>query len=196
MIAGILLAAGQGSRFGSHKLLHPIDGKGPMALAAARTLTAAVDVAYGVVADHDLTLRALLRAEGLETVSSPRTEGGMGFSLACGVEAARQAQGWVIALGDMPFIQAATMAAVAQALRDGAAIAAPFYGRRRGHPVGFSQAYGGQLAALCGDAGARDLLRREGGRLHAIPCDDEGVLRDIDRPADLMVGEAQGPNYG
>ncbi|MCL4799694.1 MAG: nucleotidyltransferase family protein, partial [Burkholderiales bacterium] len=60
----------------------------------------------------------------------------------------------------------------------------------RGHPVGFAARYGAELAALAGDAGAREILRRDRGLVELIEVDDPGVLRDVDTRADL---EGEGP---
>jgi len=67
----------------------------------------------------------------------------------------------------------------------GATIAAPCWQGRRGHPVGFSQALGPELAALSGDEGAKILIQTYLEQLHIIDCDDSGILRDIDKPDDL-----------
>ncbi|HEY8554487.1 MAG TPA: NTP transferase domain-containing protein, partial [Burkholderiales bacterium] len=93
--------------------------------------------------------------------------------------------GWIVALADMPLVRPATIRAVADAIAAGAALAAPRYRGERGHPVGFAAAYGPRLAALSGDAGAREIVRAERERLRLIDCDDPGVLADIDTALDL-----------
>ncbi|HEV2040071.1 MAG TPA: nucleotidyltransferase family protein, partial [Casimicrobiaceae bacterium] len=55
----------------------------------------------------------------------------------------------------------------------------------RGHPVGFSRRYYGELAALSGDEGAKAIVRAHERELQLIETDDAGVSRDIDTPADL-----------
>jgi molybdenum cofactor cytidylyltransferase len=72
---------------------------------------------------------------------------------------------------------------VAQALRDGHETAAPFFGDRRGHPVGFTRALYAPLAALRGDEGARALLITH--PPHRIDVADRGVLLDFDTAAGL-----------
>jgi molybdenum cofactor cytidylyltransferase len=109
----------------------------------------------------------------------------MGASLAHGIRASFDADAWIVALGDMPRIRVATIRAVASALATGAIIAAPTYRGTRGHPVGFAGALRDALAALSGDAGAREVLRTERGRVQLMDCDDAGVLADVDTPADL-----------
>ena len=110
---------------------------------------------------------------------------GMGASLACGVRAAGRADGYLVALADMPFVRPSSIAAVRDALAGGAALAAPYFRSRRGHPVGISGAFFEELVALRGDEGARQLLAREGARLQKLPVGDAGVIRDIDTPEDL-----------
>jgi molybdenum cofactor cytidylyltransferase len=109
----------------------------------------------------------------------------MGTSFAAGVRAAADAHGWVVALADMPFLRPETIRVVAQALSDGAAIAAPAYRGERGHPVGFARRFFDELASLRGDEGARELLKRYPNLLTLYDVDDPGVLRDIDKPSDL-----------
>lgn len=184
-IVGVLLAAGAGRRFGPDKLLHPLPGGEPIGIAAARNLVAAVPDAVAVVRPGDRALADALSAIGLRVVENPRASAGMGTSLAAGIHSRPDAEGWVIALADMPWIRPATIATVAQALRDGASLAAPLHGGRRGHPVGFGARWRPALLALSGDAGARDLLAAHAAELSLLPTDDPGVLRDVDETEDL-----------
>jgi molybdenum cofactor cytidylyltransferase len=109
----------------------------------------------------------------------------MGVSLACAAQAAADADGWVVALADMPWIAPATIDAVAGALRDGAPLVAPTFRGIRGHPVGFAGAFGPQLRALTGDEGARVILSAHLPSLRLIEVADPGIVRDVDRPEDL-----------
>lgn len=186
MIVGILLAAGRSSRFGSDKLLHPLADGTPVAQCSAERLGAVVDRLIAVVPPRAERLMPLLAAAGAEPLVNGRTALGMGTSLACGVCASAEADGWLIALADMPFIAPATLAAVAAALRAGAPIVAPSRDGRTGHPVGFRHRFYGDLADLDGDRGARALLQRERRQLVTIPVDDAGIHVDIDVPADLQ----------
>ena len=106
----------------------------------------------------------------------------MGASLACGVNASADADGWIVALADMPWIEPATIAAVARAIAEGVEIAAPSYRGQRGHPVGFSRRHHAALAALSGDQGARSILAANADRLTLIATSDAGAVRDVDRP--------------
>ncbi len=191
-IVAILLAAGQGSRFGGEKLLARLADGTPVGVQSVRNLKQALTEVIAVTRPEDADLRALLQAEGIRVEICPRALEGMGASLAHGVQAAYDADAWIIALGDMPRIQPATIRQIADALAAGAAIVAPVYRGTRGHPVGFSGAQREALAALSGDAGARDILRTERSRITLLECDDPGVLADIDTPADLaQIGRGE-----
>jgi molybdenum cofactor cytidylyltransferase len=182
LIVGILLAAGESRRFGSHKLLHPLPDGTPIGSRSAAHLAGAVERAIAVVSPGQPEVAALLAKSGVEILPCSRAREGMGASLACGVRASAEASGWIVALADMPFILPSTLAAVVQALRDGAALAAPQFDGRRGHPVGFSRDYGAALAALAGDIGARAILQRDNARIVLLAVNDPGIHRDIDAP--------------
>jgi molybdenum cofactor cytidylyltransferase len=179
-IVGILLAAGKGTRFGGEKLLARLEDGTAIGARSARNLKAALGEVIAVVRPEDRALQELLEQEGCRVEPCATAWQGMGASLAHGVGGTRDAGGWIVALADMPLIAPATIRAVAAALAVGAPLAAPFYRGHRGHPVGFAALYAKRLAALEGDAGARDILREEGGRLQRIDCDDPGVLADVD----------------
>jgi molybdenum cofactor cytidylyltransferase len=178
----ILLAAGRGTRFGADKLLHSLTDGTPMALAAVRNLKAAIPNVLAVVNGENLELMALLEEMGVGVSVCPDAAQGMGASLAWGVARSRQADGWLIALADMPWIRPETIHAVAKTVTGTSVIAAPVYRGRRGHPVAFGRGYGAALMALSGDEGARSLLAGFSREVILLPCEDSGVVRDIDLP--------------
>jgi molybdenum cofactor cytidylyltransferase len=188
-IVGILLAAGRGTRFGGDKLLALVrsaDLSGePVGVVALRHLRAALPNVVAVVRPGDHALAAELGANGARIVRCENADDGMGASLACGVRASANAQGWVVALADMPWIRPQTIARVAAAIAHGARLAAPFRDGRRGHPVAFSRECYDALAALGGDEGAKSVVAQRIDELARIDTDDDGVLRDVDTPGDL-----------
>ena len=185
-IIGVLLAAGRGERFGSHKLLARLPEGTAVGVAAARHLIDALPHAVAVLRPGDEILASLLADEGLHIIVNPNADDGMGTSLACGVAAA-DADGWVIALTDMPAIQPATIQAVAAALTAGAALAAPAYHGQRGHPIGFARRFQAALTSVYGDQGGRDILAQHANELRLVEVDDPGILVDIDHLADVAV---------
>lgn len=190
-LTGILLAAGRGRRFdpaGIHnKLLQRLPGGELVVAASARSLLAVLPRVVAVVAPNDGGVAELLRRLGCDVTVCGDADSGMGLSLAHAIRHALAdqppGQGWLVALGDMPFVAPSTLHALAAAVEEGAAIAAPLFAGRRGNPVAFGAGHRAALLALDGDQGARRLLA--GSALTTIEVDDPGILHDIDSPADL-----------
>jgi molybdenum cofactor cytidylyltransferase len=187
-IVGILLAAGRGRRFDPSgvrdKLLQALPDGEAVVVASARRLLGVIPRVIAVVPPADRGVADTLRALGCEVTVCLDADTGMGASLAHAVAASLPAaEGWVIALGDMPFIQSATVQALCDALAAGADIAVPVCGGRRGNPVGFGTVHAPALLALEGDEGARRIVR--GAPVVAVEVSDPGIFRDIDTAADL-----------
>jgi molybdenum cofactor cytidylyltransferase len=187
MIQGILLAAGYGRRFDpsgrSSKLLAELPDGRSVAWHAAHALCSARPGSIAVIRPGHETLSAELRDAGCCVLVSRDAEAGMGSALAHAVRASAGADGWVVALADMPWLPVEAIRAVAGAIDRPERIAAAAFAGQRGHPVGFGAAHGAALAALQGDSGARDLLRAHPVLL--IEAGDDGVLRDLDLPEHL-----------
>lgn len=189
-MTGLLLAAGFSRRFGiTDKLLQPLADGRPVALAAAQHLLQALPNSIAVVRPDAHLLGELLQQAGLQVVQCDAQQLEMADSLIAAVRYAaateESADGYVIALADMPFIQPQTIRAVADRLAAGAAIVVPTYLGRRGHPVAFAAKFRNALLALQGDQGARAILQAHPQEIEMMACDDPGILRDIDIPADL-----------
>ena len=185
--AALLLASGRGSRFDpsgqQNKLVQRLpDGHTIIARSAYRLLEAGLAVT--IVAPADERLIRALDGQPVSWCTNDTPEQGMGHSIALGVRATSLAAGWIIALADMPFILATTIAQIADALATSKApIVAPYFDNERGHPVAFAASMRERLSLLGGDQGARAMLAAE--PIHRVDTDDYGILRDIDRPEDL-----------
>jgi molybdenum cofactor cytidylyltransferase len=186
MISAILLAAGSGSRFGGGKLLAQLPDGTPIGVASWRNLVSAISRCIVVVRAGDSALRDTLKAEGAEVVECGDAHIGMSRSLIAGLRATGESDGWVIALGDMPYIKPRTITAVSGAIAAHTLIAIPTYHGSRGHPVGLSARLREELLAVQGDEGAREVVKRHADDCLLIACDnDPGILRDIDTRADI-----------
>ena len=183
-IVGLLLAAGSATRFGSDKLRHELPHGVPIAVQAARHLKLEIPRVIAVIKPESELMRPL-EAEGCEIVVCENAAEGMGASLACAARAAGEADGYLIALADMPFLRRTTIAAVRDALAAGAPLAAPYFRARRGHPVGLARRFYQELLTLRGDEGAKRVIAANEKQMVKIPVGDPGALRDIDRPEDL-----------
>lgn len=193
-ITGLLLAAGKSRRFGSQKLLTEYQGL-PIVLHSARALSNC-DRVIAIINDKDIELQKTLDAEGIETLINPEANLGMGHSIAFGVKASQQSDGWCILPADMPKASTSTVEQVYEALVNGAAIAAPCYLDQRGHPVGFSKHYSDELQILDSDIGARTILQQHPEDLLCIDTNDNGILLDIDTKEDLQKAHALIANKG
>jgi molybdenum cofactor cytidylyltransferase len=184
---GILLAAGKGTRFdptgAKNKLLQPLPDGDIVANAAAKNLRTAVPNVLAVVRPGTIELATQLRSLGCDVTECATAEEGMAESLVHALSAARDAAGWVVALGDMPYVQPATIAALINAIEAGADIAIPTYGGKRGNPVAFSPCHLPRLLELRGDRGARSLLKVF--PVTEVAVEDAGIFHDIDAAADL-----------
>ena len=195
-LCAVVLAAGQGSRYravagaNQDKLLAPCVGRDgvvrPVLEQVLLSLQAAVD--KGVVDNCVL----LTRPERLEVIElglrygcqvELLASGGMGDSIAAAVAAQPDHRGWLVVLGDMPFILPDTLIRVMGSLEDGS-ISVPVSAGEYGHPVAFGRQFCLPLMALAGERGAKRLFQP--GRVREVPVDDPGVLWDVDTPASLV----------
>lgn len=187
---GILLAAGLGRRFDPagqrDKLLQPLADGRPLLWHSARHLCAALPGSIAVIRPDQSARRSVLEDAGCTVLVSDAAEEGMGTALAAAVVASCDANGWLVALGDMPWLEPALIREVGTALDRPDVVAAPYHQGRRGHPVAFGRAWGAQLAQLVGDTGARRLLQTAD--IRCVACATADILRDVDLPADLDRG--------
>jgi molybdenum cofactor cytidylyltransferase len=123
----------------------------------------------------------MAKAYGCEIVLIEST--GMGDSIAAGVAACPQLSGWLIVLGDMPFILPSSIERVVAGMADDC-ISVPVHEGEFGHPVGFGRSFGPGLMELAGDRGAKPLFAQA--RVVEVAVDDPGVLWDVDVPASLV----------
>ncbi|MGM0634151.1 MAG: nucleotidyltransferase family protein, partial [Pseudomonadota bacterium] len=120
----------------------------------------------------------------LVVVECTDAELGMGHSLAGVTALPRDSEACLICLGDMPWIRPDTYRRLLDTLdRDGIRI--PEYQGRPGHPVGFGQRFFDELRRCRGDRGAREVLLRHRADCERLSVEDEGILQDVDTPADM-----------
>ncbi len=186
-VAGVLLAAGASSRFGSNKLLAPVADGTPLGLRAAKNLLPWIDRLVVVVGHGQCAIRELFTQAGLDVCLCADAALGMGHSLRCGIAAVREAGACVLALADMPMLSDETVSRVVTSLRSGAEIVVPTHSGHDGHPVGFSRTVFPELSRLSGDRGAREVVLRDPNRVVRVECLDPGVLLDIDTPEALRA---------
>lgn len=186
-VAGVLLAAGVSSRFGSeNKLLAEIDGEAMVRRAAETLLASTVDGVTVVVGHEAERVREALAGLDVSFVDNPEYREGQATSVRAGVRAVRDtADAAVFALGDMPFVEVSSVDLLVSAYRAGVgdALAAAHEGQR-GNPVLFDAGMFDQLEDVGGDTGGRDLLLGSD-RAALVETGDPGVVRDVNTREEL-----------
>jgi molybdenum cofactor cytidylyltransferase len=185
----IVLAAGLGRRFDatSHKLEQMLGSATVLSSSLTRVMSSGLPLIVVTTERLAESVQALVARRDMVVVAGDAPGSGMGLSIAAGVQARPQAEGWLVMPADMPLVRATTLQAVARAIREHPIAFAQHQGRK-GHPVGFSAELYSELSRLTGDEGARRVVAR----YPAMPVevDDPGVLLDIDTTDDLLVARA------
>ncbi|WP_339525458.1 nucleotidyltransferase family protein [Pseudomonas sp. EL_65y_Pfl2_R96] len=191
-IGVIVMAAGQGSRFrqvagdDKDKLLVDCTARDGVTVHSVIeqvlvNLPAALEKRVLVTTAERPQVIRMAQAYGCEIVRIEST--GLGDSIAAGVAACSQLDGWLIMLGDMPFILPSSIEQVVANIADDA-ISVPVHEGQYGHPVGFGRSFGPELMALTGDQGAKSLFVQA--RVVEVAVEDPGVLWDVDVPETLV----------
>jgi CTP:molybdopterin cytidylyltransferase MocA len=182
-VAGLLLAAGSGSRLGRPKALVEVAGH-TLAERGVALLTAGGAAPVVVV-----TGAAPVEPPGALVVHNPDWATGMGSSLAAGLTVLSghgTIDAAVIALADQPLVGPAAVARLIAAYRDGAPVAVAAYQGRPRNPVLIARPHWAEVIQLSvGDVGARPFLRAHPELVTLVECGDTGRPDDVDTPDDL-----------
>ncbi len=183
-VAGLVLAAGSGSRLGGPKALVEIDGDLLVHRAVRLLFEGGCDpvvVVVGACADE---VEAQL--SGVLVVRCENWSEGMGASLRKGL-ASLDAPACVVALVDQPLVSSEAVRRLLHAHEAGAVVAVATYDGRPRNPVLLGASVWAEVSALAiGDVGARPWLRTHPDAVTPVPCDGTGSPFDIDTPADLQ----------
>ena len=199
IVAGVLLAAGGGSRLGRPKALVVVGGQS-MARRGITLLrdggTDPVIVVTGATGpDTNVAGPGTSESGGdrdVTSVHNPDWAAGMGSSLAVGLGAVPdECAAAVVALADQPLVGPEAVRRLLAAHAAGASVAVACYDGRPRNPVLISREYWPEVIALAsGDVGARPFLRAHSDLVTEVECGDTGRPDDIDSPEDLARIEA------
>jgi nicotine blue oxidoreductase len=187
-VAGVVLAAGAGSRFGGPKALLRL-GDATLVERAVRTLVdGGCRTPVHVVLGKDLGAPLPVIA-GMRPSWNPTWQEGIGSSLRhalATVEDLLEVAAVVVLLVDQPGVRPAAVERLIAAYREGAIVAVATYTGRRGHPVLLSRTTWDDVRARAtGDSGARAFMTAHPELVTEVACDDAGTDDDIDTPDDL-----------
>ncbi|WP_440981391.1 NTP transferase domain-containing protein [Shinella sumterensis] len=187
-VAAVILAAGKASRMGeggAHKLLAEFDGE-PLVRRTAKTALAAEASSVIVVTGHRRSeIMAALSGLEVTAVENPDYASGMASSLISGfsARAARDADGVLVMLADMPGVKADDLNLLIAAFRSasGRAIVRAVSRGKRGNPVILPKSLGDAVMRLEGDIGARHIIETSGLPIIDTDIGDAAHL-DVDTP--------------
>ena len=188
-VAGVLLAAGQGSRFGRPKALVELDGQTLAERGVTLLRAGGTDPVLIVTGAAEVELRPEHQAR---TVYNGEWRTGMGSSLRAALRALTELEAGpeigavVVALADQPLVGAEAVGRLIAAYRAGAGVAVAAYGGKPRNPVLLAREHWPEvIATATGDQGARAFLRAHPELVTLVECGDTGRPDDIDTPADL-----------
>ena len=181
VVAGLLLAAGEGSRLGRPKALVEIGG---------RTLAErGVDLLRGGGADPVVVVTGAVAVNlpGVVVVHNPDWPSGMGSSLRAGLAALPpESEAVVVALVDQPLIGPAAVRRLISAFGPGSGLLVAGYGGKRRNPVLIPRRYWAEVAAAAvADLGARGFLQAHQELITIVECGDVGRPDDLDTEHDF-----------
>jgi len=194
-VAGVLLAAGEGSRLGRPKALVELDGQTLAERGVTMLRTGGADPILVVAGAVQVNV------EKIHAVYNEQWRTGMGSSLRAALRALTDAEGAqdglaatlavdvgavVVALADQPLIGTEAVARLIAAYRGGAGVAVACYDGKPRNPVLLAREYWPEvIAAATGDQGARAFLHARPELVTHVECGDTGSPDDIDTAADL-----------
>lgn len=183
-LAGVILAAGAGRRFGGPKQLALVGGQPLVAHVTRQALASCPAGVIVVTGSHARRVAGALRGLPAQVVLNRGWRSGMASSLRCGLEALGGApSAALVLLGDQAAVTAADLRRLAAAWqRRPQHIAAASHSGVLGAPAIFPRRYWGRLRQLRGERGARQVIATAGSVTAVdMPC----AALDVDTTADL-----------
>jgi CTP:molybdopterin cytidylyltransferase MocA len=186
LIGGLVLAAGEGARFGGPKQLAELDGRPLLEHAIeAMSTVPAIDRTVVVLGAHAGEIRGAVDFKGASPIVCDGWREGQAASLRAGLAELGDVDAAVVTLGDQPRITPQVIAMAIDRFADGARPVRTTYGGEPGHPVVLPRWIIPKVMELEGDRGARILLE-EAGALE-LEAGQLASAADVDTPGDLEV---------
>lgn len=183
MLNAIIMASGFSSRMGRNKLLLTYKGKRLI----EHTLDKILDSGFQniVLVAQDLEVIELGRARGVNVVLNQNALKGQSESIRLGIVNSPEAEGYAFFTGDQPLMDNDTIKFLMKHFYEGEKlIIVPVFNGKRGTPVIFPGKFKGELLALEGDTGGREVIRRHTDAVKFVEIKGETQLFDIDTEED------------
>ena len=180
---------------GPNKLTAEIGGVALVRRVAEAAMTSRAEDVLVVTGHRAGEVGAALAGLDLRLVHNPDHAGGLSTSLRAGIAALdAEADGALVLLGDMPFVDAGTIDQIIAAFEasGGRAIVVPVHEGLRGNPVLWPRRFFPALMEIEGDKGARDVIAAHTRQVIEVVA-GEGIARDLDTPEAMA---AAGGRFG
>ena len=184
IVAGIVLAGGEGKRFGQPKQLLDWKGKPFVWHSAKIALDAGLQPVVVVTGAYRQEVERAIAELPVQLVNNPTWHLGQGTSVSTGVKTLSTSVGAAIfLLADQPHIpQSLIKVLISAHAKTMSGIVVPFVGLQQANPVLFDRDLFLELSTLEGDIGGRKLFDK--GDVFKVKWDDPEILLDIDTPDD------------
>lgn len=183
-LGAVLMASGAAERFGSNKLLHPVDGI-PIIERIFSAVPAGLFARANVVSCY-LEILTLAAERGYHTIPNPQAQEGQSASIRLGLAPLRDMDGVLFCVCDQPWLTRQSVVRLLEAFSAGPdKICSLSWEGRRGSPVIFPSSLFPDLLELTGDQGGRKIIQANSHCLHLVEADSPEELQDVDTPFDL-----------
>lgn len=184
-VAGLVLAAGGGRRYGGPKALVDRDGQLLVERAVGTLRGGGCDPIVVVLGAEAARVRQEASLGDVSLVDNPGWKSGMGSSLRVGLDAiaATDVEAVTVLLVDTPGIGPEAVQRVAGAFAGPSSLVVATYSARRGHPVLLGRDHWPGVCVLAiADVGARAYLTAHADRVQTVACEDVADDTDLDVP--------------
>ncbi len=195
MISAMVLAAGESKRMGTLKQLLPFGAGTMLETVLDMLLRSRVDEIVVVLGHRWEEVAEVVQRKTSDSSNAhvriavnERYQDDMLSSVQCGLRAFRaEAEAFLVALGDQPLITPQVVNRLIEVfVSERPPIVIPTYRGKRGHPVLFDAALQSEILALGRNATLKEVVLRHADAVRELPCDEEGIVRDVDYPSEYQ----------
>ena len=183
-VSAIVLAAGASRRMGRPKQLLAFGRSTMLGEVVEPLLLSRVQEVVVVLGHRAEEVRSSIVSSPVRVAINPEPDRGMFSSVQCGLGAvSSDADAFLIALGDQPFLRPERIDALIRAFQGHSlGIVVPTWRGRRGHPILLDAAYAPEIMGMGTGSTVRDLVRGHAEDILEVSVRTDDVLRDIDTP--------------
>jgi len=187
MTAGIVLAAGESSRFGRCKATLPVGSTHLLGLALDALAGAELFPLVVVAGRYQSEIEHAVGTGRVHVAYNPDWRQGQITSLQCGLTMAGSDKPVIVALADHPGFSVSLVRRMMEVYEaENVAGVVPVFKGQSGHPVLFGPEMIKRLRRIPCNRSARDVVGEFADRVRHLETDEEAVVRDLDTEEDYQ----------